>query len=40
MSLINQDQLKTSYLNWLNERITIKDINGVFQITTPLLDKK
>lgn len=39
MSLINQDQLKTSYLNWLNERITIKDVNGVFQITTPLLDR-
>lgn len=39
MTLINQDQLKTSYLNWLNQKITIKDLNGVFQITSPLIDR-
>lgn len=39
MKMVNQDQLKASYINWLNEKITIKDINGVFQITTPLLDR-
>ncbi|MFE8696189.1 DUF1829 domain-containing protein [Cytobacillus sp. FJAT-53684] len=39
MTIINQDQLKTSYINWLNEKITIRDINGVFQITSPLLDR-
>ncbi|PAE09782.1 hypothetical protein CHI02_23390 [Niallia circulans] len=39
MSLVSLDQLKTSYLNWLNERITVRDLNGVFQITSPLVDK-
>lgn len=37
--MVNQDQLKTSYINWLKEKITIKDINGVLEITSPLLDR-
>jgi len=34
-----KDQLKNSYVNWLNQRITVKDLNGVFQITSPLTDR-
>jgi len=38
MPQLNQGQLKTAYMNWLNERITIHDLDGVFQITSPFLD--
>lgn len=36
--LLNQDQLRKSYINWLNERLSIKDLQGVFEITSPFLD--
>lgn len=38
MPKINQDQLKKSYIDWLNSRITIEDLDGVYQITSPYLD--
>jgi hypothetical protein len=35
-----QDQLKTSYISWLNQRLTMKDLdNGIIQITSPFLDR-
>lgn len=38
MLKLNQDQLKRSYINWLNARISIDDLDGVYQITSPFLD--
>ena len=32
------DNLVASYLNWLKDKITSTDINGVCEITTPFLD--
>lgn len=33
------EQLVASYLEWLRGRITVADINGVCEITTPFLDR-
>lgn len=38
MSKLNQDQLMDSYINWLKARISIEDLDGVYQITSPYLD--
>jgi len=38
MTWLNQDQLKKSYIDWLKERISIDDLDGVLQITSPYLD--
>lgn len=32
-------KLVDSYLHWLRERITVEDVNGAFEITTPFLDR-
>ena len=32
-------KLVDSYLRWLRERITVEDVNGVCEITTPFLDR-
>lgn len=32
-------KLVDSYVNWLRSRITVADINGVCEITTPFLDR-
>jgi hypothetical protein len=32
-------QLKNAYLNWLNQKITLRDLNGVIEITSPLVDR-
>lgn len=39
MIQLNQEQLKKDYLNWLNNRIKIENLDGVFEITSPFLDK-
>jgi hypothetical protein len=39
MAMVNHDYLKTAYMNWLKEKVTFKDINGILQITSPLLDR-
>jgi hypothetical protein len=33
------DDLKESYLSWLRDRIKLNDVNGVIEITTPLMDR-
>lgn len=38
MTQLNQDQLKNAYINWLKTRISIDDLGGVLQITSPFLD--
>lgn len=34
-----QDTLKNSYIEWLKNNITTKNIDGVIEITSPLLDR-
>ncbi len=34
-----KDQLKDSYLGWLKENISFKDIDNAIEITTPLMDR-
>ncbi|RKD21000.1 hypothetical protein BEP19_15060 [Ammoniphilus oxalaticus] len=34
-----QGKLKSSYLDWLNERISLRSINGAIEITSPMLDR-
>jgi len=34
-----KDQLINSYLGWLKQNITLKDINNAIEITTPLMDR-
>lgn len=31
-------KLREVYINWLNDRLSIKDLDGVFEITSPFLD--
>lgn len=38
MTQLNQDQLKNAYIDWLRARISIDDLDGVLQITSPYLD--
>jgi len=38
MPKINQDQLIESYIEWLHSRISIEDLDGIYQITSPYLD--
>lgn len=33
------DDLKELYLSWLRERISLKEVNGAIEITTPLTDR-
>lgn len=37
--MLSHDQLRDSYLNWLNEQITFTDLAGSIEITTPFLDR-
>lgn len=34
-----KDQLKDTYLNWLRDSLKWKDVNGVIEITCPLVDR-
>ncbi|WP_342436698.1 DUF1829 domain-containing protein [Paenibacillus sp. FSL L8-0436] len=34
-----KDQLKRSYLEWIKENTILTDLNGVIEITTPLMDR-
>lgn len=38
MIQLNQDQLRKNYIDWLNHRMTIEVLDGVFEITSPFLD--
>lgn len=38
MVQLNQEKLRKDYINWLNDRLSIKDLDGVFEITSPFLD--
>lgn len=38
MTRLNQDQLRNTYIDWLRARISIDDLDGVLQITSPYLD--
>lgn len=39
MSGVDYDKLISSYLTWLKSKISVKEINGVAEITTPFLDR-
>lgn len=39
MTISLGDQLVNDYMRWLRERITVEDVDGVCEITTPFLDR-
>ena len=37
--MVSLEELKNSYINWVKQKIKLTDINGIIEITTPLLDR-
>lgn len=37
--MVTVDDLKRSYMDWLNDHIQMTDLNGVVEVTTPILDR-
>lgn len=37
--MISQDELKKAYIEWLNSKINLRNLDGIIEISTPFLDR-